>query len=136
MLVANANNVGGSAGQMQRALETGPGFTVAGAVNASTSVGELDVSVIYYVETNTQAQPVAESLGEVLGGVSDILPMPATAPTSDGDLMGADVLLMLGNDKAGQTLEALNPDLADGGATQLTSPPIAGDTTTTTTATG
>lgn len=134
VLVANANNVGGSAGQMQRALETGPGFTVAGAVNASTSVGTLDSSVIYYVEANTQAQPVAESLGEVLGGVSDILPMPDTPPTADGDLMGADVLLMLGNDKAGKTLEELNPDLASGGSTQLTSPPIAGDTTTTTTA--
>lgn len=134
VLVANANNVGGSAGQMQRALETGPGFTVAGAVNASTSVGTLDSSVIYYVEANTQAQPVAESLGEVLGGVSDILPMPDTPPTSDGDLMGADVLLMLGNDKAGKTLEELNPDLASGGSTQVTSPPIAGDTTTTTTA--
>jgi hypothetical protein len=133
VLVANANNVGGSAGQMQRALETGPGFTVAGAVNASTSVGTLDSSVIYYVEANTQAQPVAESLGEVLGGVSDILPMPDTPPTADGDLMGADVLLMLGNDKAGKTLEELNPDLASGGSTQLTSPPIAGDTTTTTT---
>lgn len=132
VLVANANNVGGSAGQMQRALETGPGFTVAGAVNASTSVGTLESSVIYYVESNTQAQPVAESLGEVLGGVGDILPMPDTAPTADGDLMGADVLLMLGNDKAGQTLEALNPDLASGGSTQVTSPPVAGDTTTTT----
>ncbi len=134
VLVANANNVGGSAGQMQRALETGPGFTVAGAVNASTSVGTLETSVIYYVESNTQALPVAESLGEVLGGVSDVLPMPDTPPTADGDLMGADVLLMLGNDKAGKTLEELNPDTATGGSTQVTSPPVAGDATTTTTA--
>ena len=132
VLVANANNVGGSAGQMQRALETGPGFTVAGAVNASTSVGTLESSVVYYVESNTQALPVAESLGEVLGGVSDILPMPDTPPTADGDLMGADVLLMLGNDKAGMTLEELNPDTATGGNTQVTSPPVAGETTTTT----
>ena len=134
VLVANANNVGGSAGQMQRALETGPGFTVAGAVNASTSVGTLEGSVIYYVESNTQALPVAESLGEVLGGVSDVLPMPDTPPTADGDLMGADVLLMLGNDKAGKTLEELNPDTATGGNTQVTSPPVAGDSTTETTA--
>ncbi|MEQ8440172.1 MAG: LytR C-terminal domain-containing protein [Ilumatobacter fluminis] len=134
VLVANANNVGGSAGQMQRALETGPGFTVVGAVNASTSVGTLETSVIYYEETNAQAQPVAESLGEVLGGVTDISPMPDTPPTADGDLMGADVLLMLGNDKAGKTLEELNPDTATGGATQVTSPPVAGDTSTETTA--
>lgn len=134
VLVANANNVAGSAGQMQRALETGPGFTVAGAVNASTSVGTLEASVIYYDDSNAQALPVAESLGEVLGGVSDVSPLPETAPTADGDMMGAHVLLMLGNDKAGQTLEALNPELATGGATQVTSPPIAGTTTTTTAA--
>lgn len=131
VLVANANSVGGSAGQMQRALETGPGFTVVDAVNASTSVGNLDISVIYYTESNAQALPVAESLGEVLGGVSDISPMPETPPTADGDLQGADVLLMLGDDKAGQTLEELNPELAGGGSTQVTSPPIAGETTTT-----
>ena len=125
VLVANANGVGGSAGQMQRALETGPGFTVVGAVDGST--GNLEESVIYYEETNAAAQPVAESLGEVLGGVDEILVMPDQPPTIDGDLQGADVLLMLGDDKAGKTLEELNPDLATGGATQLTSPPIAGD---------
>ena len=134
VLVANANGVGGSAGQMQRALETGPGFTVVGAVNASTSVGNLDISVIYYEESNAQAQPVAESLGEVLGGVSDVSPMPDTPPTADGELQGADVLLMLGDDKAGKTLEELNPDTATGGSTQVTSPPVAGDSTTETTA--
>ncbi len=71
---------------------------------------------------------------DYMEGVVGRGPMPDTAPTADGDLMGADVLLMLGNDKAGQTLEALNPDLASGGSTQVTSPPVAGDTTTTTTA--
>ncbi|MCB0966532.1 MAG: LytR C-terminal domain-containing protein [Ilumatobacter sp.] len=133
ILVANANGVGGSAGQMQRALEAGPGFTVVGAVNASTSVGNLEISVIYYEETNTQALPVAESLAEVLGGVTDISPLPDTPPTADGEMQGADVLLMLGDDKAGKTLEELNPDLANGATTQVTSPPIAGETTTETT---
>jgi hypothetical protein len=133
VLVANANNVGGSAGQMKRALETGPGFTVVDAVNASSSVGTLDESVIYFDATNAQAEPVANSLAEVLGGVSTVAPLSGTPPTEDGDLRGATVLLLLGNDKAGKTLEELNPSLGDT-ATQVTSPPIAAATTTTTVA--
>ncbi len=133
VIVANANNVGGSAGQMKRALETGPGFTVVDAVNASSSVGTLDESVIYFDATNAQAEPVANSLAEVLGGVSTVAPLSGTPPTEDGDMRGADVLLLLGNDKAGKTLEELNPNLDDS-ATQVTNPPIAADTTTTTVA--
>ena len=134
VLIANANSVGGSAGQMKRALETGPGFTVVDAVNGSAAVGDLDESVIYYNADNPQAEPVATSLGEVLGGVSSVSPLTGTPPTADGDMLGADVLLMLGNDKAGSTLAELNPDLADGGTTQVTNPPIAGTDTGTTVA--
>lgn len=127
VLVANVNSVGGSAGQMQRALELA-GFTVVGAVNGSAAVGDLEESVIYYDDTNPQALAVANSLGEVLGGVSSIAPLTGTPPTSDGEMQGADVLLMLGDDKAGQSLEVLNPELSGSGdATQVTNPPIAGE---------
>ena len=134
VIVANANSQGGSAGAMKRALETGPGFTVVAAVDAAATVPDLADSVIYYRESNPQALPVANSLGEVLGGVSSIAPLVEPAPTIDGDMQGADVLLMLGDDKANKTLEELNPQLnATGGATLVTSPPIATETTTTTT---
>ena len=128
VIVANVNNVGGSAGQMRRALELA-GFTVVAAVDGSAAIGDLDESVIYYNEENPQALAVANSLGEVLGGVSSVAPLSGTPPTADGEMQGADVLLMLGVDKAGKSLEELNPDLnAPGDATQVTNPPIAGDT--------
>ena len=65
----------------------------------------------------------------MLGGVSSVAPLSGTPPTSDGELQGADVLLMLGNDKAGKTLAELNPSLMSGAATQVTNPPIAGTET-------
>jgi LytR cell envelope-related transcriptional attenuator len=132
IIVANANGVSGSAGQMKRALETGYGFVVVDAVNASASVGDVDATLIYFDATNPQAESVAKSLAEVLGGVSSVAPLSGTPPTADGEMQGAFVLLILGNDKAGKTLAELNPILAVGGATQVTNPPIAGDTTTTT----
>ncbi len=129
VLVANMNGVGGSAGAMMRALQTGPGFTVVDAVNASPSLSEQDASIIYYDAAQTGAQAVAESLAEVLGGVETVAPLTGTPPTEDGDLRGAGVLLMLGNDKAGKTLAELNPALVES-STQVTNPPI-GTTSTT-----
>ncbi len=132
VLVANANTVSGSASSMTRALETGPGFTMVDPVNASTAVGDVDESVIYFEPSITSAQQVADSLSRVLGGVATIAPMPTTPPTSDGSLNGAGVLLMLGNDKAGKTLAELAPQVASDGATVVTNPPVAGESTTTT----
>ncbi len=114
---------------MMRALQTGPGFTVVDAVNGSPSLSDQDISTIYYDTTQTGAQAVAESLNEVLGGDLSVTPLPAEPPTEDGDMRGAGVLLMLGNDKAGKTLAELNPSLAES-STQLTNPPI-GTTSTT-----
>ena len=129
VIVANANSVGGSAGQMKRALETGPGFTVVDAVNGSAAIGDVFDSAIYYDATNPQAQAVAESLSEVLGGVSTVAPLSGTPPTDDGDLRGASVLLLLGDDIAGKTLQELNPASTET-ATQVTNPPIAATATT------
>lgn len=129
VLVANVNGVGGSAGAMMRALQTGPGFTVVDAVNGSPSLSDQDTSIVYYDAAQTGAQAVAESLAEVLGGVETVAPLPATPPTEDGDMRGAGVLLMLGNDKAGKTLAELNPAAAES-STQVTNPPI-GTTSTT-----
>lgn len=132
VIVANANGLGGSAGGMTRALETGAGFTMVDPTDASSTVGTLELSVIYFEPSNPNAQPVAESVGRVLGGVSTIAPLPdGTPPTVDGELNGADVLLMLGLDKANKTLEELNPDLATGGVSTVTNPDPTGTTTTT-----
>lgn len=130
VIVANANGVGGSASSMSRALETGPGFTMVDPVNSSSTIGDIEETVIYFDPTVAAAQSVAESLSRVLGGVGTIAPMPDTPPTADGSLNGAGVLLMLGNDKAGQTLAELAPEVA---ATPVvvTNPPVAGSTVTT-----
>jgi len=131
VIVANANGVGGSASSMSRALETGPGFTVVDPVNASATIGDIDSTVIYFDATVPAAQTVATSLSLVLGGVGTIAPMPETPPTSDGSLNGAAVLLMLGNDKAGKTLQELAPDDVVTPVV-VTNPPVAGSTVTTT----
>jgi hypothetical protein len=128
VIVANANGVGGSASAMSRALETGASFTMVDPVNSSATIGDIDVSVIYFQASNPAAESVANSLSTVLGGVATVAPMPETPPTRDGTLNGADVLLMLGNDKAGKTLAELTPEVATA-PVAVTNPPIAGDTT-------
>jgi hypothetical protein len=130
VIVANANGVGGSASSMSRALETGPGFTLVDPINASATIGDIDQSAIYYVTTVSGAQAVAESLNRVLGGDLTVAPMPEVPPTADGTLNDAAVLLMLGNDKAGKTLEELAPQTTTAPVV-VTNPPVAGTTTTT-----
>lgn len=126
VIVANANGIGGSAGSMTRALSTVAGFTVVDPVNASATIGDIDTSVIYFDPAIAGAQAVAESLNVVLGGDLQVSALQGTPPTRDGSLNNAGVLLMLGNDKAGKTLDELNP-----GQTAVTNPPVSGDTTTT-----
>ena len=117
---------------MTRALETGAGFEVVDPVNSSVTIGDLEVSVIYFEPSNPAAQTVANSLATVLGGVATVAPMPETPPTRDGTLNGADVLLMLANDKAGKTLAELSAT-ESATASPVTNPPIAGGATTETT---
>lgn len=61
-------------------------------------------------------------------------PLPETAPTSDGTLNGAQVLLMLGKDKANKTLAELAPDVAagSGDVVTVTNPDPSGTTPSTT----
>lgn len=127
VIVANANGIGGSAGQMTRTLETGAGFTMVDPTDAASTVGTLETSVIYFDPNITGAEAVAESVNRVLGGDLEVTALQGTPPTDDGSLDGAGVLLMLGTDKANKTLEELNPSSAPG----VTNPPVAGETTTT-----
>jgi hypothetical protein len=122
VVVANANNVNGSAGMMTRALEAA-GFTMGDAVNAARQVGQLETTAIYYDSSVDAARAVAESVKRLLGNDASVAPLPEVAPTSDGTLAG-EVLVMLGNDKAGKSLEELAPPEV---APTVTSPGVAGD---------
>jgi hypothetical protein len=105
VVVANANRVNGSAGAMSRDLDAA-GFTVAGAVNASVEIGQLELTVVYYDASIEAARLVADSVNRVLGGNASVAPLPSTIPTEGGQLVGQ-VLLLLGNDKAGKSLAEL-----------------------------
>lgn len=128
VMVANANGVGGSAGAMTTALEVGPGFEMADPTNSSAAIGVLEESQIYYDATNLAALDVADSLNRVLGGDVAVAPLEGTPPVSDGSIEPASVLLMLGVDKEGQTLEELNPDLNATGSPTVTNPPVGATT--------
>lgn len=131
VIVANANGLSGSAGAMTRALELA-GFEMAEPTDASSTIEELEESVIYYDTAEPNAQIVADSLAVVVGGVATVSPLPdGTPPTADGTMGGADVLFMLGLDKANKTLEELAPDVVTGGnVVTVTNPDPTGTTTT------
>jgi hypothetical protein len=129
VIVANASNVNGSAAQMTRALEV-VGYTMGEPTNKGASVGQLETSVVYFDAAVPNAENVAGSVARSLGGVDSIAPVAVPAPTESGELGGAGVLVMLGVDKAGKTLDELTgATTTDTTATGETSPPVAGDTT-------
>lgn len=109
VMVANANTVGGSAGNMTKTLELA-GYTVVDPVNASGP--NVTESIVYYDESQAAAQDVANSVALDLGGV-DVLVLPTPAPTESGDIGDAGVLVLLGDDQAGKTLEELSGTPAD-----------------------
>lgn len=109
VVVANSSIVGGAAGRMTEELASA-GFAVGTATNGTD---RLEVSVVYYTDDEGAAE-VAESVAEVLGGVTaEALPDPI--PTESGTLDGGQVLVMLGNEQADQTLEELSGTSADAG---------------------
>jgi len=119
VLVANANTVGGSAGIMTKTLEAA-GYTVVDPVDASGP--NVAASIVYYDEAQAAAEDVANSVAQDLGGL-DVLVLPTPPPTTSGDIGDAGVLVLLGDDEAGKTLEELSeaaeettaaPDPSDG----------------------
>jgi hypothetical protein len=109
VIVANANGISGSAGVLSDQLAAA-GFSMGSPTNASSSIGgQLQQTVVYFDAGIPAAQAVAESVAELLGGVSSIAPVQVPAPTQSGSLDGAGVLVMLGMDKAGRTLAELAP---------------------------
>lgn len=121
VIVANSSHQNGVAGQLSTALQ-GQKFTMGTATNGAT---KEELTRVQYKDGDAQAQAVAQSLA-VLMNVSvpiEVMPVPPQLadPTTLGD---ATVLILLGDDKAGKTLDQMaNP------TTDTTSP--AGESTTT-----
>lgn len=113
VVVANSSIVGGAAGRMTDELVV-VGYTTATPTNG---VEKLDDSIVYYTDDDG-AEDVAESLGLTMGGV-EVAVMPDPIPTETGELDGAQVLLLLGNNEADRTLEQLagSEEIANSGST-------------------
>ena len=123
VLVANVNTVGGSAGSMTKTLELA-GYTMADPTNGSGP--NIDDTVVYFDGTVAAAQDVANSVARDLGNVS-VLPVPTPPPTESGELGGAGVLVMLGNNQAGKTIEELQASAATAdGPSTAEAPAVAG----------
>ncbi len=102
--VANASSINGAAGQMSTAIG-GKGYDMAEPVNASE---KLDVSRVLYNSADPTALPVATSLAALFGGI-EIVDQGMPVPVASGNWAeGSGVLLMLGNDSAGETLAAIS----------------------------
>jgi LytR cell envelope-related transcriptional attenuator len=124
VVVANAASASGVAAAMSAELES-VGYTMAEPTN---STGEnLATTVVYFTDATAQIRSVAESVAGDLGGV-EIEPMPTTIPVEDGGSIGtATILVMLGDDLAGDTLS----EIADRAEPNVQAPTPSGTTSTT-----
>jgi hypothetical protein len=125
VIVANASAAGGEAQNMQDALEEA-GYTVTAEATSDSNAEPLEESVVYYTEGVPAIQAVAESVARDMGGLA-VQPMPSPIPVEGGSIGTATVLVMLGNDTAGESLE----DLGGAAAVNVQAPAPAGATTTT-----
>ncbi len=128
VIVANASGVAQSAAGMTTELE-GAGFEMGTPTNG-TATG-LTTTIVYYEPSIAAAEAVANSVARVMGGLA-VETMPSPIPVEGGSLDGAGVLVMLGTDTAGKTLDELAP--ADASAT-VSAPDVAGTETGTSTPT-
>ena len=136
VVVANASGIDGSAGRMTDALAA-VGFTTGTATNSSE--GQLATSKVYYDPANETARAVADSLREALGaGDIEVLELTVPAPTTDGEIGDASILLAMGNDTADKSLDELQgrvapaddtADEATGDATDEATSETTGDAT-------
>jgi len=107
VIVANASRVDGAAGRLTDSL-VAVGYTTTDATNSSDDVENLEATQIFFVPGDAAAQAVAENLRLAFGG-GDITvgEVADPAPTESGDLGEGTVLVLMGNDVAGTTLEEL-----------------------------
>lgn len=101
--VANSSQQNGVAGMMTTALK-GLGFTTAEATNGTS---QLDVSKVIYRADDPAALPVATTLAAILGGLN-VEAAGVPLPVQSGAWAeGSSVVLLLGNDLAGKTLDQI-----------------------------
>lgn len=130
VLVANANTIGGSAGNMTRTLEAA-GFTMEEPTNATGP--NLTDTEVYFDPSIAAAEQVAQSVGLLMGD-DTVEPVADPPPTSSGSLGDAGVLVMLGDNQANLTLEQLEEAAGLSAATGAAPEPSAGDAPADTTA--
>jgi len=101
--VANASHQNKVAAAMSALLAT-KGFTMADAVSAST---KQDKTTILYNQDDTNAKAVADSLATLFPGAT-VIPQGLPVPTATGAWAeGSAVVVMLGDDYAGKTLDEI-----------------------------
>jgi hypothetical protein len=100
----------------------GAGFNMADPVNAASNVEE---SVVYFDPGTAQAEAVANSVARALGGIA-VTTVITPAPTTNGTLGDAGVLLVLGNKQADKTLVQLAEAAGVETPATGTSPVVAG----------
>ena len=115
VVVANASIVGGSAGRMTDQL-AGVGFTTGTPTNA---VDKLVDSVVHFTDADG-AETGAESVAAQLGGV-EVSAMPDPIPVEEADIGDANVLVLLGDNQADQSLDELQGVVPESAVTIETS---------------
>jgi hypothetical protein len=124
VVVANASTVNGAAGILTTAL-SGQGYTMAEATNATL---KQDASTVLYDPADPEALTVATSIATLMGNIV-VSEIPAPPPVEGGAVAdGVSIVVMLGNDKANQTLDAMGTP-----GTTLPGTTVPGDTATTST---
>jgi LytR cell envelope-related transcriptional attenuator len=125
VIVANASAASGEAQNMQDALAE-LGYSVTDEATTDSNAEPLEESLVLYSTGGPAIQAVARSIARDLGGIA-VQPMPARIPVEGGSLGTATVLVLMGNDTAGESLA----DLAGSAAPNIQAPAPAGASTTT-----
>jgi hypothetical protein len=105
VVVANASSTGQVAQPMSDQLAE-LGYTMGEATSQIEGPDNLEVSIVYFSVGNN-CEAVARTLGNDMGGL-DVEAMPAEVPT-EGNIVDGCVLLMLGNDLAGEEVPGPPP---------------------------
>ena len=128
VVVANASGIDGAAGRLTDRLAVA-GFTTGAATNTSDTVGQFTATEIHYVPGDADALAVAQSVKTVLGGGSiELVELGSPAPTESGELGGATVLVLMGNDVADRSLEELQGGVVEEPTTDSTDESTGEDT--------